>query len=262
MKATTFRTTPELRRRLHEHLVAAPGYSPRGKSRWVCEALIVMTEEDPVLRCVGIADKLEPNSLLDKIYLTSAAEVALRFDIPPNKSLMSPYFVSLETPMLASDQGSSGQPAAVRGKPQRQSRFVRVYEFGPMEMVVVIRKGLSSKELVRTSRALHLPKEHIYKMLRLPPSTTKRKLTQNEAFSPDQSERILGLQKLIGQVEVMVAESGDPNVAFDAGAWVARWLDEPSPALGNQKPGDFMDTVAGQAMVANLLAKMQSGAYA
>ena len=67
---------------------------------------------------------------------------------------------------------------------------------------------------------------------------------------------------MIGQVEVMVAESGADAESFDAAAWVARWLDEVSPALGNKRPGEFMDTVAGQEIVSNLLAKMQSGAYA
>ena len=36
----------------------------------------------------------------------------------------------------------------------------------------------------------------------------------------------------------------------------------PSPALGGDKPADYMDTIEGQRIVSNLLAMMQSGAYA
>lgn len=154
------------------------------------------------------------------------------------------------------------QTVARRGKARRISPFVRVYQLSPVDLIAAIRRGLPSKELVRTSQAMHLPNEHIYRMLRLPASTTKRKLSLGERFSPEQSERLLGLQRLIGQAEVMLSDSGENVEAFDAPGWVASWLEEASPALGNRKPGDFMDTVTGQGIVSNLLAKMQSGAYA
>lgn len=144
----------------------------------------------------------------------------------------------------------------------KPSHFVEVYRADLMERIYTIRKGISSMELIRTSKAMQISNENLYKMLHLPVSTSKRKLSLKEAFTPEQSERILGLQRLIGQVEIMVAESSDNSKSFDAAAWVARWLDETSPALGNKKPSELMDTVAGQEIVSNLLAKMQSGAYA
>ncbi len=171
--------------------------------------------------------------------------------------------------MLTAEQRTPRKPARAtsrrktgQAKALRPSHFAQVYQADLMERIAFIRKGISPTELVRTSKAMRLPQEHIYKMLRLPASTTKRKLALNALFSPEQSERILGLQRLIGQVEVMVAESGADAKSFDAAAWVARWLDEASPALSNKRPGEFMDTVAGQEIVSNLLAKMQSGAYA
>ncbi len=152
--------------------------------------------------------------------------------------------------------------AAKAGPTVRRSRFAAAYEIDPITRVLAIRKGVSSAELVRTSRAMGLSQERVFQMLRLPASTTKRKLAQGTSFPPEQSERILGLQRLIGQVELMVAESGPDGDPFDVGAWLAQWLDQPSPALGNKAPGEFLDTVAGQEIVANLLAQMQSGAYA
>lgn len=66
---------------------------------------------------------------------------------------------------------------------------------------------------------------------------------------------------LIGHLEAMVQESGDPN-GFDPAAWMARWLNEPLPALGGARPIDLMDTMEGQALVSTVLAQLQSGAYA
>ena len=79
--------------------------------------------------------------------------------------------------------------------------------------------------------------------------------------SPDESERLIGFAKLVGQVEAMIQDSGNrPN--FDARAWVARWLVEPLPAFGGARPIEFMDTMEGQGLVSAALAKAQSGAYA
>ena len=74
-------------------------------------------------------------------------------------------------------------------------------------------------------------------------------------------EHILGLQKLIGQVQLIVDEAGDPD-AFDAARWVAEWIEQPLPALANAKPADYVGTVEGQNLVAGILDRMQSGAYA
>lgn len=67
--------------------------------------------------------------------------------------------------------------------------------------------------------------------------------------------------KLVEQVQVMVEQSGD-TTGFDAAKWVARWMEEPSPALGGNRPAAYMDNVEGQELVFNLVARMQSGAYA
>jgi uncharacterized protein (DUF2384 family) len=77
----------------------------------------------------------------------------------------------------------------------------------------------------------------------------------------EESARAAGFARLVGQVEAMVLESGDP-AGLDAAAWVARWLMEPLPAFGGVRPADLMDTVEGRALVSLRLAKMRSGAYA
>ena len=67
--------------------------------------------------------------------------------------------------------------------------------------------------------------------------------------------------QLIARVEQIVRESGDPD-GFDAGRWVAAFLDAPSPALGGRRPADFIETSEGRTVVSALIGQMQSGAYA
>jgi uncharacterized protein (DUF2384 family) len=79
-------------------------------------------------------------------------------------------------------------------------------------------------------------------------------------LTPDDRERVIGVAKLVAQIEAMIQDSGDPR-GFDAAAWVSRWVNEPVPALG-ARPIDLLDTMEGQTLVSATLAQMQSGAYA
>lgn len=141
------------------------------------------------------------------------------------------------------------------------SVYTVMFLAAPLDRISVVRKGVTPDTLVFISEEMGISKEKIFTLLHLSRATVNRRIKTHEPLPTDYSERVIGLQKLIGQVEVMVCESGDP-VGFNAAHWVAQWLEQPSPALNNAKPGDFMDTIEGQKLVASILAKMQSGAYA
>ncbi len=130
-----------------------------------------------------------------------------------------------------------------------------------LERVELIREGVPASALDQIVRRMHISRERLYATLRLPRSTIDRKIKNNETLSAEHSERVIGLGRLIGQVEVMVAQSGSP-AGFDADRWVGEWLERPLPALGGAAPGELMDTMEGQYLVSRLLAQSQSGAYA
>jgi putative toxin-antitoxin system antitoxin component (TIGR02293 family) len=108
---------------------------------------------------------------------------------------------------------------------------------------------------------MDLTQESLIETLGLTRATLSRKAREDKPLSQDESERVLGVEALIGQVQAMIADSGDPT-GFDAAKWVAKWLQAPLPALGGDKPASYMDTIEGQKMVANLLTMTQCGAYA
>lgn len=106
-----------------------------------------------------------------------------------------------------------------------------------------------------------VPREQLYGWAGIARATANRKVHADAVLSQDESERALGLARLVGKVERIVAESGDPK-GFDAAKWTAEWLDEPNAALGGKPPGEFMDTADGRELVFRLVGQMQSGAYA
>lgn len=136
-----------------------------------------------------------------------------------------------------------------------------VYRADPLTRIAWVRDGLPADVLPAMSVAMAVPRETLYATLGLARATVSRKLQAGQRLNPDESERVLGLLRLVGQTDALVAESGRPD-GFDAARWVAKWLERPVPALGGVRPADLMDTGEGRALVANLLACMQSGAYA
>jgi putative toxin-antitoxin system antitoxin component (TIGR02293 family) len=143
----------------------------------------------------------------------------------------------------------------------KASDFVSLYKSDPLENVRLVKLGVASTVIGRVSAEMGVPKDKLLATLGLPRATIHRKEQKEQALSADESSRVLGISRLIGQVQAMVEASGNPE-GFDAAAWVADWLDEPLPALGGQKPAELMDTAEGQAIVSNMLARSQSGAYA
>jgi hypothetical protein len=123
--------------------------------------------------------------------------------------------------------------------------YVDVYHATPAERAGMIKDGMGAAIANRLASDLIIGQANAFAALNL---------------SPDKGERVIGIAKLIGQLQVMILASGDGS-ALDAPAWISRWLSEPLPAFDGIRPIDLMDTMEGQARVGKALAQIQSGAY-
>ena len=151
--------------------------------------------------------------------------------------------------------------AKTTGRVLNITNYAGIYRAGPADRITIIKGGVPAQALVQIAKAMGTPKERLFQTLGLSRATVDRKARAKQALSVDEGQRVVGMAKLLGQVQTMVEQSGEPS-GFDAAKWVAQWLDEPSPALGGKRPAEYMDTADGQELVSGLLAKMQSGAYA
>jgi putative toxin-antitoxin system antitoxin component (TIGR02293 family) len=140
-------------------------------------------------------------------------------------------------------------------------RCVAVYQAGPQERIAAIREGVPARRVDALARLMHVSKESLVAVLGLSRATQGRKARAGTVLAPEESERVLGIEALIGQAQAMVQEAGDP-AQFDAPRWMARWMHAPLPALGGRTPASYFDTVEGQKLVSRLLAMMRGGAYA
>ncbi len=157
--------------------------------------------------------------------------------------------------------GARGLPGNKKSPHPRWSRFATAFLATPVERFEIIQRGIPAGDVGEIAGLMNLPRERLYSILSFPSSTVKRKAANKEVLTPEMSARLLGVEKLIGQVEVMIEESGDPT-GFDAAKWVARWIETPTAALGGKTPATYLVNEEGFGIVSNLLARMQSGGYA
>ena len=130
-----------------------------------------------------------------------------------------------------------------------------------LEGIELVKTGVPANVLPVIAEDMAIPRDRLYATIGLVRATVNRKLREQKPLSQDESERVLGMARLINQVDTMVRESGDAD-RFDAAKWVARWLDRPHPALGGRRPAELMDTADGRSHVSDLVAQMESAAYA
>ncbi len=156
---------------------------------------------------------------------------------------------------------SSEKRAIAKRPPSGPMNFVNVFQADAIERVRMVKKGIPASAVENIAKRMAMPKERLVLTLGFARATVDRKARENKSLSADESSRLLGMARLVGQVQAMVDESGNPD-GFNAAEWVARWLEQPLPALGGQRPAELMDTPDGQRLVADLVARMQSGAYA
>nr|WP_295130744.1 antitoxin Xre/MbcA/ParS toxin-binding domain-containing protein [uncultured Roseateles sp.] len=138
--------------------------------------------------------------------------------------------------------------------------FAHMFRTAPADRVLLVKKGMSAKTVRVIAKRMAVPEAHLVRMLGLSRAAVNRKVRQNKPLSIEESSRVLGIGSLIGQVQVMVEESGNA-AGFNAAEWTAAWLNRPVPALGWLRPMELMDTFDGQALVSVVVARMQSGAY-
>jgi putative toxin-antitoxin system antitoxin component (TIGR02293 family) len=138
--------------------------------------------------------------------------------------------------------------------------FLHAFRADAMERVRIVKGGVPAGVIDTMAKRMGMPKEKLIVTLGLARATIDRKARDSKPLSPDEGSKVLGMARLVGQVQAMVEESGEP-AGFDAAGWLASWLDRPLSALGGQRPAELMDTAEGQGLVSQLVARMQSGAY-
>ncbi|TFL12603.1 DUF2384 domain-containing protein [Pusillimonas noertemannii] len=179
----------------------------------------------------------------------------------PHKGKTQPGFDDPNAyPELADETPNAARKAHKRPSRRSAVSFSDIYQMEPLERIRLIEAGVRPETFASIAQAMRRSKERLGQMMGLPVTTVDRKIQKGELLNSDQSERVVSAAKLIGQIETMVEESGDPQ-GFDAALWFDEWVDKPLAALGGRTPSELMGTAEGRELLSRLLATAQSGAY-
>ncbi len=138
----------------------------------------------------------------------------------------------------------------------------QVRDANPVQIIEIERQGIASTFIVDLSKRMDLPSSRMYAMLRIPSATAARKSAAGAVIDGRAGLATMGMIKLLGIAQDIVQDSTSPEAeGFDTAKWLGQWIERPQPALGGQKPADFLDTPTGVEMVAQVLGAVRSGAY-
>ncbi len=132
----------------------------------------------------------------------------------------------------------------------------------PMELVEAERQGVQGIYLKDLSRRLAVPTSRLYAILGVPKATAEKKAAAGEAITGAAGHAAIGLTRLLGMAQAIVADSTAAEAeGFDTAHWLGQWIEQPQPVLGGRRPSDLIGTPTGVDIVARLLGGLHSGAY-
>lgn len=163
--------------------------------------------------------------------------------------------------MARSDLPAEAAPALAGPCDRDKFSYLAVYQASEPERIAMAVAGVCAIEAKRIASEFDLGQGAILWALKLSPVDIHKMAKQDLRLTPEDGARVLGFASIVGQLEALVQECGDPR-RFDLPAWISRWLADPVPALGGARPLDLIESLESQALVSKTIAQMQSGAYA
>lgn len=119
--------------------------------------------------------------------------------------------------------------------------------------------GISAAAFQQTAQLLGVSRRQLHEMLALSKSisTINRKIRTRGTLGATDSGLVVGLLQMIGFLQSLT----DDVLEFDAGLWLAAWLNQPIRALKNQKARSYLNTEERQQVIFRLLSSIETGVY-
>lgn len=138
---------------------------------------------------------------------------------------------------------------------------IQVFRMSPYERIAAIKRLVPANHIDALAERMAMSKVTLCTILGVSPGGRRAGGRVDASLSVSESERLLGVEFLIGQVQSMVEESGRVE-GFDSAVWLGAWMQRPLPALNGELPAAYMDSSEGQRLLSQMLAMTQTGAYA
>lgn len=144
--------------------------------------------------------------------------------------------------------------------PTTAARYRIYWVMEPIDRITLVKTGVPLELHRRLACDLHVSRAQLSRWLGFSPNAIARKARLGRPLGRVEGERLLGLARLVGEVEQILFESGSPT-DFDAARWMSGWLVQPQSRLHGLPPIAYIDIADGRTLLSTLLRQMQSGVY-
>ena len=105
------------------------------------------------------------------------------------------------------------------------------------------------------------PVSTVMEIIGVSPTTFRRKDEAGEVLPDVAGHRLMGLLRVAATLRRLLEESGDSTQLkdVDLDAWLAEWLREPLPELGDRTPAELLRNPEGLRAVEQVLERMRGG---
>jgi uncharacterized protein (DUF2384 family) len=123
----------------------------------------------------------------------------------------------------------------------------------PKERCRIVEEGLRLSVVTHLAERMAVTQLELTEWLGISAEFFGHLVRGERSLPPTPSERILGLLRLVGQIETAVQEESGDQKSFNAPRWMAAWLVQPTSALGGRRPAEFVAMADGREMLSDLL---------
>ena len=134
---------------------------------------------------------------------------------------------------------------------QAQERILRIKLKDARGLMIKVREGIPARAVTRVVE-LGFNGQSVYSSIGSR-TTVQRKIKGNERLTPEESDRLLRLTRIIGQA----------TMTFGSEEKARHWLERPTKAFGgNEAPFSLLDTDQGAQLVEERLVQIAHGMFA
>lgn len=142
--------------------------------------------------------------------------------------------------------------------------YEEIHDLQPIERIALVKPGIPLRIAAQVAQDMRVSIRRLFAIISVGSPYRQRLAIAKQALPLESSERLMGLIRLIGQVERIMKDSSPSctKEGFKSAEWFGQWVAKPHSALGGRKPEEYVDTVDGRLVLSNLLSQMQSGVFA
>jgi putative toxin-antitoxin system antitoxin component (TIGR02293 family) len=160
----------------------------------------------------------------------------------------------MEAAMRKDERKARAKPAPANG-PLRLEQVPAVY--GPAavfggeasDLIRKMRAGIPADIVPGLAARLGVTQDNLFRLLRLPHSTMKARISKNDTLSTSEQDRLYRAEKLLART----------LAALEDEASAKAWLMQENRSLGGEAPLALLDTQVGYELVLDILGRIEYG---